>query len=98
VRITLRLAVYRQSVRLGDKLLETHYQNFYFSTEHLRLQFLCNILSDEEIGLSLQLLLGLASVVILRSESSGALQDFLIIVYIYIYIYISMGARGRVVG
>jgi hypothetical protein len=36
-RVTLRLAVYRQSGRLGDKLLETHDQNFYFQTEHLRL-------------------------------------------------------------
>jgi hypothetical protein len=37
VEVTLRLAVYRQSVRLGDKPLETHDQNFYFPTEHLRL-------------------------------------------------------------
>jgi hypothetical protein len=36
VRVTLRLAVYRQSVRLGDEPLETHDQNFYFPTEHLR--------------------------------------------------------------
>jgi hypothetical protein len=35
-RVTLRLAVYRSSVRLGDKPLETHGQNFYFPTEHLR--------------------------------------------------------------
>jgi hypothetical protein len=34
VRVTLRLAVYRQSVRLGDKPLETHDQNFYFPAEH----------------------------------------------------------------
>jgi hypothetical protein len=51
VRITLRLAVYRQSVRLGDKPLETHDQNFYFPTEHLRLWSLYNILSDERMGL-----------------------------------------------
>jgi hypothetical protein len=36
-RVTLRLAVYRQSVHLGDNPLETHDQNFYFPTEHLRL-------------------------------------------------------------
>jgi hypothetical protein len=30
VRVTLRLAVYRQSVRLGDKPLETHDSNFIF--------------------------------------------------------------------
>jgi hypothetical protein len=35
VRVTLCLAVYRQSVRLGAKPLETHDQNFL--TEHLRL-------------------------------------------------------------
>jgi hypothetical protein len=35
VRVTLRLTVYRQSIRLGDKPLETHDQNFYFPTEHL---------------------------------------------------------------
>jgi hypothetical protein len=29
VRVTLRLAVYRQSVRLGDKRLETHDQHFF---------------------------------------------------------------------
>jgi hypothetical protein len=36
VTVTLRLAVYCQSVRLGDKPLENHDQNFYFPTEHLR--------------------------------------------------------------
>jgi hypothetical protein len=35
VKFTLRLAVYRQSVRLGVKLLETHDQTF-FPTELLR--------------------------------------------------------------
>jgi hypothetical protein len=37
VRVTLRLAVYRPSVRLGAKPLETHDQRFLFSTEHLQL-------------------------------------------------------------
>jgi hypothetical protein len=37
VEVTLRLAVYRQSVRLGIKILETHDQYFFFSSEHLRL-------------------------------------------------------------
>jgi hypothetical protein len=50
-RVTLRLAVYRPSVRLGDKPLETHDQYSCFPTEHLRLQSLCNILSDERLGL-----------------------------------------------
>jgi hypothetical protein len=35
VKVTLRLTVYRQSVRLGDKPLETHDQ-IYFSTELLQ--------------------------------------------------------------
>jgi hypothetical protein len=30
VEVTLRLAVYRQSVRLGTKPLETHDQRFFF--------------------------------------------------------------------
>jgi hypothetical protein len=37
VRVTLRLAVYRLSVRLDEKPLETHDQSFYFPTEHLQL-------------------------------------------------------------
>jgi hypothetical protein len=53
-------AVYRQSVRLGAKPLETHYQKFYFvlfiyvfifATEPLRSLSLCNIFSDERMGL-----------------------------------------------
>jgi hypothetical protein len=36
VRITLRIAVYGQSVCFGDKPLETD-DNFYIPTEHLRL-------------------------------------------------------------
>jgi hypothetical protein len=36
-RVILRLALYRLSVLLGDKPFETHDQNFYFPTEHLRL-------------------------------------------------------------
>jgi hypothetical protein len=64
VRVTLRLAVYRQSVRLGDKPLETHDQNF-FSQQNtcdyrpLTRRWVC----------CLQLLLVLASAVILGFES-----------------------------
>jgi hypothetical protein len=57
VRVTLRLAVYRQSVRLGDKPLETH-DKYFFSTEHLGLQSLCNILSDMRMGLSFTIAAG----------------------------------------
>jgi hypothetical protein len=51
-RVTIRLAVYCQPIRLGDKPLETHDKYFYFPTEHFRLQSFCNILSDERMGLS----------------------------------------------
>jgi hypothetical protein len=37
VRVTLRLAIYCQSIRLGDKPHETQDKKFYFPTEHLRL-------------------------------------------------------------
>jgi hypothetical protein len=36
-RVTSRLVVYRQSVRLGDKPLETHDRRLTRSTEHLLL-------------------------------------------------------------
>jgi hypothetical protein len=36
VRVTLRLAVYSQSVRLGAKPLEIHDQRFFFVTEPLQ--------------------------------------------------------------
>jgi hypothetical protein len=36
IRVTIRLAVCRQSVRLGDKPLETHDQ-YFFPTEYLQL-------------------------------------------------------------
>jgi hypothetical protein len=70
VRTTLRRAVYRQSVRLGAKLFETHDQ-YYFSTEHLLLYSLCNISLTRKWVCRLQLQLVLASAVILGSESSG---------------------------
>jgi hypothetical protein len=70
VRVTLRLAFYRQSVRLGADPLETHGQNFIFSqlntcghspyiTYSLTRGWVCH----------LQLLLALASAFILGSES-----------------------------
>jgi hypothetical protein len=58
IRVTLRLAVYLQSVRLGVKPLETCDQLFYFQTEHLWLQSLRNILSDERMGLSFTIAVG----------------------------------------
>jgi hypothetical protein len=52
VRVTLRLAVYHQSVRLGDKPLRLT-TSIFFSTEHFRSWSLpYNILSEERMGLS----------------------------------------------
>jgi hypothetical protein len=71
VRITLRLAVYRQSIHLGAKPLETHDQRFYFNCtlEVLVLRgWFCRV----------QLLLVLASAVILVSESRGTHDDVLL--------------------
>jgi hypothetical protein len=51
VRVTLRVAVYRQSVRLGAKTLEAHNQSFFFQ-QPLRSECLCNILSDGKMGVS----------------------------------------------
>jgi hypothetical protein len=71
VQITLRLAVYRQSVCLGDKPLETQRQNFSFQL------YTCGHSPHVTCSLTrawvcrLQLLLALASAVILRSESRG---------------------------
>jgi hypothetical protein len=71
VRVILRLAVYRQSVCLGTKPLETHDQQFLFQlnsschspyiTSSLTRGWICR----------LQLLVVLASAVILESKSSG---------------------------
>jgi hypothetical protein len=68
VRVTLRLAIYRQSVRLGDKPLKTHDQHFFqlnacghspYETSSLMRRQVCRLQSQ----------LALASAVILRSES-----------------------------
>jgi hypothetical protein len=57
VRVTLRLAVYRQSVRLGAKPLEAHDQHFFFNWT-LAISLFCNILSDERMGLSFTIAAG----------------------------------------
>jgi hypothetical protein len=59
VRVTARLVSYGQSVRLSPKPLETHDQQSFFSTEHLRSYSLCNILSDEKLDLSFTIAAGL---------------------------------------
>jgi hypothetical protein len=71
VRVTLRLAVYRQSVRLGVMLLETHKRNHIFPL------YTCCYISYGKSCLTrgwvcrFKLLLFLASAVILRPESRG---------------------------
>jgi hypothetical protein len=62
VRVTSQLAVYCQSVHLVAKPLEAHDQRLHFSTELLQSQSLCNILSDENMGLSFMNMLGLCLV------------------------------------
>jgi hypothetical protein len=53
-RVTLRLAVYRHSVRLGGKPLETHNQSFFSSKWTLAVI----VLSDERMGLSFTIAAG----------------------------------------
>jgi hypothetical protein len=75
VRVTLRLADYRQSVRLGAKPLETHGRNFFqlntcshspYVTSSLTRGWVCR----------LQLLLAFASAFILRYESRRLMTIF----------------------
>jgi hypothetical protein len=75
VRVTLRLADYRQSVRLGAKPLETTNSIFFqlntcgyrpYVTSSLTRGWVCR----------LQLLLALASVVNLRSDPAGLVTIF----------------------
>jgi hypothetical protein len=61
VKVSLRLTVYRQSVDLGVRHLETHDQRLFFSTELFRSLSLYNTLSDENMTLSLINMLGLSS-------------------------------------
>jgi hypothetical protein len=60
VKVTLRLAVYRQSVRLGGKPLETHNQTFFFQLNSWTIVLMKHPLWWE-MGLSLMNMLGLSS-------------------------------------
>jgi hypothetical protein len=73
VRVTLRLAVYRQSVRLGTEPLETNGQNFFPQLNTCAHSPYTSITSSLTRGWAchLQLLLVLASAFILGSESRG---------------------------
>jgi hypothetical protein len=79
VRLTLRLAVYRQSVRLGTKPLEDHEKKFYFQPNP------CGHSPNVRSCLTrgwvrrLQLLMLLASVIILGSESRGTHDHILML-------------------
>jgi hypothetical protein len=77
VRVTLRLAVYRQSVRLGAEPLVTHSQNFF---SQLHTCYRSPITSSRTRGwvCHLQLLLALASLFILVSESRGTRDHILL--------------------
>jgi hypothetical protein len=66
VKVTLRLAVYRQSVFLGAKPLETRPE---FCFKPLPSKSLCNILSDERLGLSLMNMIGLSSSVYIAHKA-----------------------------
>jgi hypothetical protein len=78
VRVTLRLAVYRQSVRLGDKPLENHDQHFFFQLNTCGYSPYVTPSLTRGRFCRLQLLLGLASAVILRSESRRTFAHILL--------------------
>jgi hypothetical protein len=77
VRVTLRLAVHRQSIHLGYKPLETHDQYFFQLNTCFHSSYVISSLTRGWVC-SLQLLLALASAVILRSDSCGTLDHILL--------------------
>jgi hypothetical protein len=84
VKVTLRLAVYPQSVRLGAKPLEAHYKRLFFATELLSSQSLCNILSDEKMALSLMTMLGPSSSVRIAQILVACYWKFFLLHYIQV--------------
>jgi hypothetical protein len=68
VRVILRLAAYRQSVRLGAKPLETNGQICFQLNTRGHSRYVTSSLTRGWVCL-LQLLLGIASLLIFRSES-----------------------------
>jgi hypothetical protein len=68
VGVTLRLAVYRRSVHLGDKPLETHGRKFFQLNTCGYSPYVTSSLT-RELNCHLQLLLALAVAIILRSKS-----------------------------
>jgi hypothetical protein len=78
VGVTLRLAVYRQSVHLGAEPLETHGQNFFsqLNTCSHSPYITCSLTTGSVCHL--QLLLALASAFILGSEFRGTRDHILL--------------------
>jgi hypothetical protein len=66
-------------ISLGVRPLETHDQILFFSTEPLRPWLLCNILSDEKMGLSPVNMLGVCQVYI--SHIQHVIEIFLLLHY-----------------
>jgi hypothetical protein len=77
IRVTLRLAVYRQSVRLCDKPLETHDQYFFQLNTSFHSPYVKSSLKRGWFY-SLQFLLALDSAVILRSDFRGIHYNILL--------------------
>jgi hypothetical protein len=74
--VTLRLAVYRPSVLLGDKPLETHDQQIFQLNTCFHIPYVTSSLTRGCV--CLKLLLAFASPVILRSESLGTHDHILL--------------------
>jgi hypothetical protein len=76
-KITLRLAVYRQSIRLGAEPLETHGQIFFSELNNLgHSSYITS--QTRRWFCRFQLLLALASIFVLGSESRGTLNHILL--------------------
>jgi hypothetical protein len=81
VRVSLRQAVYRQSVRLGDKPLEATTRIVIFQLNTCGHSPYVTCSPTRGWTYRLQLLLGLASAVILRSKSRGTHDHILLSTY-----------------
>jgi hypothetical protein len=75
--VTLRLAVYRQSVCLGDKPIDTYDQKFFQLSTCFHSPHVTSSLTTEWVC-SLQLLRVLASAFIIRSDSCGTYDHIIL--------------------
>jgi hypothetical protein len=99
------MAVYRQSVHLGVKPLETHDQSFY-PAEPLRLWSLYNIISEKKMGFSLMNMLSLSpsvriahittdwalNLISLITSRHGRVEDTAFVA-VPLFVFIAVGAR-----